>query len=123
MKATAHTNIALIKYWGKKNTELNLPTTSSLSLTLDKFYTTTSVEPANHDRFILNDQVVDATRVHRFLDILRQQLGDFTPLQVISENHCHTGNNNKTKEQKTLRVSQWTKFILINESNDTVQGY
>lgn len=43
--------------------------------------------------------------------------------QVISENHCHTGNNNKTKEQKTLRVSQWTKFILINESNDTVQGY
>lgn len=78
------------KILGEKNTELNLPTTSSLSLTLDKFYTTTSVEPANHDRFILNDQVVDATRVHRFLDILRQQLGDFTPLQVISENHVPT---------------------------------
>ncbi|MDC2806399.1 diphosphomevalonate decarboxylase [Leuconostoc suionicum] len=90
MKATAHTNIALIKYWGKKNTELNLPTTSSLSLTLDKFYTTTSVEPSNHDCFILNNQVVDATRVHRFLDILRQQLGDFTPLQVVSENHVPT---------------------------------
>ena len=90
MKATAHTNIALIKYWGKRNTELNVPTTSSLSLTLDKFYTTTSVQPANHDCFILNNQVVDATRVHHFLDILRQQLGNFTPLQVVSENHVPT---------------------------------
>ncbi|MDF4201137.1 diphosphomevalonate decarboxylase, partial [Bacillus subtilis] len=35
--ARAHTNIALIKYWGKKNTELILPMNNSLSLTLDHF--------------------------------------------------------------------------------------
>ena len=30
----APTNIALCKYWGKRNTELNLPVTSSLSVSL-----------------------------------------------------------------------------------------
>ena len=45
MKATAraHTNIALVKYWGKKDLKLMLPQTDSLSLTLDRFYTTTKV--------------------------------------------------------------------------------
>ncbi len=33
--ALAHTNIALIKYWGKKNADLIIPYTGSLSLTLD----------------------------------------------------------------------------------------
>lgn len=36
-KARAYTNIALIKYWGKKNEELILPMNNSLSLTLDAF--------------------------------------------------------------------------------------
>ena len=46
MKKTvrAHTNIALIKYWGKQNKELKIPFNDSLSLTLDKFYTDTSNE-------------------------------------------------------------------------------
>ena len=33
----AHTNIALIKYWGKENKELFIPMNSSLSLTLEAF--------------------------------------------------------------------------------------
>jgi diphosphomevalonate decarboxylase len=32
--AVAHSNIALIKYWGKADTRLALPATSSVSLTL-----------------------------------------------------------------------------------------
>lgn len=92
MTATAHTNIALIKYWGKKDSFLNLPTTSSLSLTLDRFYTTTSVTPtdAGTDTFVLNNQVSDATRVHTFLNILRTQLGNFPALHVSSDNHVPT---------------------------------
>lgn len=92
MTVTAHTNIALIKYWGKKDSFLNLPTTSSLSLTLDRFYTTTSVTPtdAGTDTFVLNNQVSDATRVHTFLNILRTQLGDFPALHVSSDNHVPT---------------------------------
>ena len=42
-KARAYTNIALIKYWGKENETLILPMNNSLSLTLDAFYTETSV--------------------------------------------------------------------------------
>ena len=34
--AVAGTNIALVKYWGKRDEALNLPATGSLSLTLDR---------------------------------------------------------------------------------------
>ena len=33
--AEANTNIALVKYWGKNDPELNLPAVPSLSLTLE----------------------------------------------------------------------------------------
>ena len=42
--AKANTNIALIKYWGKRNEKLFLPMNSSLSITLNEFYTITTVE-------------------------------------------------------------------------------
>ena len=46
MKATAvaHANIALVKYWGKRDEALILPEAGSLSLALDKLVTTTTVE-------------------------------------------------------------------------------
>ncbi|MHB8605378.1 MAG: diphosphomevalonate decarboxylase, partial [Thermoplasmatota archaeon] len=46
MKATAEarSNIALIKYWGRRDESLNLPSTSSISMTLDKFVTRTTVD-------------------------------------------------------------------------------
>ena len=90
--ARAHTNIALIKYWGKADTQLNLPTTSSLSMTLDKFYTTTSVAftDAASDRLILNAVTADSTRVSQFLDLLRGKFGDFPKILVTSENHVPT---------------------------------
>lgn len=75
--AKAHTNIALIKYWGKRNEDLILPTNSSLSVTLDGFYTKTSVrfeEDAENDVFYLNDEKVTGepyTRVTEYLDLVR----------------------------------------------------
>jgi diphosphomevalonate decarboxylase len=46
MRATsqAQPNIALIKYWGKRNVDNNLPATGSLSLTLDSLWTRMSIE-------------------------------------------------------------------------------
>ena len=41
--AIAHPNIALIKYWGKRDQALNLPATHSLSVTLNTLVTKTSV--------------------------------------------------------------------------------
>ena len=79
MKATAraHTNIALIKYWGKRNESIILPMNNSLSLTLDAFYTTTSVrfpEDLTEDVFVLDGEVIEGKqyeRVHSFLDLIR----------------------------------------------------
>src|SRR5690625_7915411 len=76
--AKAHTNIALIKYWGKRHESLILPMNNSLSITLDGFHTLTTVtfdKQLTADNFILNDQVVTGTayeRVTAFLDIVRQ---------------------------------------------------
>lgn len=83
MKATAkaHTNIALIKYWGKRNESLILPTNNSLSLTLDGFYTTTTVtfqEGLKQDQFILDDEVISGEqydRVTKYLDLIRDYAG------------------------------------------------
>ena len=38
-RATAHANIALAKYWGKSDTDLNLPDVPSISLTLEPLVT------------------------------------------------------------------------------------
>ena len=39
----AHPNIALVKYWGKRDSRLNLPAAGSLSLTLGPVATRTSL--------------------------------------------------------------------------------
>lgn len=79
MRATAkaHTNIALIKYWGKRNEELILPTNSSLSVTLDGFYTETTVhfkEELKRDIFILNEEEISGVpydQVTNYLELFR----------------------------------------------------
>ena len=41
--ARAQPNIALVKYWGKRDAALNLPAVGSLSVTLGNLYTETTV--------------------------------------------------------------------------------
>ncbi len=57
--ARAHPNIALIKYWGKRDTELNLPAVGSISITLSTLHTDMSIEldPAlDADELTLNGE-------------------------------------------------------------------
>lgn len=59
--AIAHPNIAFVKYWGKRDDKLKLPTTSSLSMTLDNFFTKTTVEFSDdysEDSFNLNGKSI-----------------------------------------------------------------
>ena len=42
--AKAHPNIALIKYWGKRDVARNLPAVSSLSITLDALWSSMAVD-------------------------------------------------------------------------------
>ncbi|KRM07920.1 mvaD protein [Liquorilactobacillus ghanensis DSM 18630] len=88
--ARAHTNIALIKYWGKKDQQLILPMNGSLSLTLDHFYTDTTVEfnsAFTEDTFYLNQKKLDAIKVSPFLDLVRQLNPQAGYAHVISKNH------------------------------------
>ncbi|RDX01310.1 diphosphomevalonate decarboxylase [Listeria kieliensis] len=91
--AVAHTNIALIKYWGKRDEKLILPSNSSLSITLDKFFTETTFEWSNSqekDLLVLNGEEREDKKIQRYLDVLRHEF-DITLRAVIhSENHVPT---------------------------------
>lgn len=94
-QTTAHTNIAFIKYWGKKNAQLNLPCTDSLSLTLDGYFTTTTSKfiSDNEDQIWLNGQRAPASffkRTQKFLDLCRQLNHCKQKIQVITTNHVPT---------------------------------
>lgn len=96
-RAKAHTNIALIKYWGKRNEELILPTNNSLSVTLDGFYTETTVELSTdieQDQFILNEKAVTGIpydQVTTYIDLFREETGrKDVKAMVTSTNHVPT---------------------------------
>lgn len=114
--ATANANIALIKYWGKADERLVIPTTSSLSITLDGMATTTTVDFAPSrsgfgdgrrtgeggsgsmnplrlrnpaDSLIIDGIPRDGKareRVSHLLDIVRAMAGMDSPAQVTSHN-------------------------------------
>ena len=73
--AQAQPNIALIKYWGKRDRSQNLPAASSLSVTLQSLWTRMSVEfhdRAGPDTLLVNDADAPTmlTRVSHCLDLV-----------------------------------------------------
>jgi diphosphomevalonate decarboxylase len=98
--ARAGTNIALVKYWGKRDKELNLPATGSLSLTLGHFGTETTVRfapdaesPEGGDVITFNGAPAEprfAERVRRFLNLIRQESRVGLPAEVITRNDVPT---------------------------------
>ncbi|WP_240138431.1 diphosphomevalonate decarboxylase [Streptomyces sp. MUM 178J] len=95
--AVAHPNIALVKYWGKRDARLVLPYTDSLSMTLDVFPTTTSVRlspGATADEVTLNGapaQGEAGRRVTAFLDLVRERAGRAERAVVGTSNTVPTG--------------------------------
>lgn len=79
MRATARagTNIALVKYWGARDPELNLPLNDSLSMTLSDAVTVTTVawdpDLRTDEVYLDGERILDprATRVSRHLDLIR----------------------------------------------------
>lgn len=89
--ASANTNIALIKYWGKADESLTIPTASSLSLTLGATRTTTTVSfdggADGADVVTINGAAPGGAaraRVTRFLDLVRARAGLTAPATVVS---------------------------------------
>jgi diphosphomevalonate decarboxylase len=98
--ARAGTNIAFVKYWGKRDKVLNLPATGSLSLTLADLGSETTVRfaedaglPDGKDRVLFagapaEDKV--ARRVCGFLDLVRARAHVRLPAEVSTTNSVPT---------------------------------
>ena len=94
--AEANTNIALVKYWGKRPGALNLPAVGSLSLTLEGLTTRTEVRfdaSLASDSLVLNSEPVDGEplrRISAFLDLVRARAGVREHAAVASANNFPT---------------------------------
>jgi diphosphomevalonate decarboxylase len=92
----AHPNIALAKYWGKRDYGHNLPAVPSLSVTLAGMTTATTVTFAaaiEKDTLILGGQEASAlatARVSAMLDRVRAMTGDSEKARVVSANDFPT---------------------------------
>ncbi len=94
--ARSHANIALVKYWGKRDAKLNLPIVGSISLTLAELATETSVtfdESLEHDTLELNGAPGDpaaTAKVAKFLDLVREKARIRAHARVLSKNNFPT---------------------------------
>jgi diphosphomevalonate decarboxylase len=94
--AVAHPNIALIKYWGKRDVPLNLPAAGSISLTLAGMETRTTVRfdpELTEDAVELDGAALTgkgAAKISAFLDRVRAQAGIGTRAHVTSANDFPT---------------------------------
>ena len=97
--AVAHSNLAFVKYWGKIDPVLNIPTNNSISMNLSGAKTTTSVEidqslPA--DEYYYNDQPLDlegnfAKRLNAHINRFREFSRDHLPVRVRTNNSFPDG--------------------------------
>ncbi len=91
----APVNIALIKYWGKRDSDLNLPVTDSLSISIQR-YTTTAISKSkkNSDTVFLNGKEVSTSssfyqKLVEFLNHVRPSV-DFY-FEINTSNDIPTG--------------------------------
>ncbi|MGA0368956.1 MAG: diphosphomevalonate decarboxylase, partial [Kiritimatiellia bacterium] len=91
--AFAPANIALCKYWGKRNEKLKLPLTGSLSVSLGTLGTRMRIEITDRDRLCINGEEQDPEgkafrRLFEFMDLFRNPGTGFS---IESENTIPMG--------------------------------
>src|SRR3989344_9687221 len=101
MKATAvaPSNIAFIKYWGRKDEALRLPENGSISMNLSNLLTTTTVEfnpDFKEDEIIINGvkEKNEGSRAIKHLDRIRkiaQNPSASLRARVVTKNNFPTG--------------------------------
>lgn len=94
MKSTsvANANIALVKYWGKRNKELILPYNSSISMTCDGLWTKTTVDFSDEydkDTIMINDEELkkDEKDILGHIERIRKMAGINEKAKVVSESN------------------------------------
>lgn len=89
VKVRSYANIAIIKYWGKKDTVKIIPATSSISLTLENMYTETTLSSlpasAQSDEFYINGVLQDQAehkKMSNIVDRFRPQGAGFVRIDT-----------------------------------------
>jgi len=90
--AIARPNLALIKYWGRKNEELRLPANGSISINLSEMTTTTTVEfseifQSDQIQIGKKDAIEDSSRIVKHLDRIRKLANSDLCAKVVSINN------------------------------------
>jgi diphosphomevalonate decarboxylase len=94
--ARACANIALVKYWGKRDAARNLPAAGSLSLTLGALVTETTVAfdaSLSADELVLdgtNARPKEVAKISAFLDLVRAEANITTRARITSKNDFPT---------------------------------
>ena len=93
-RSFAPSNIALCKYWGKRDDVLNLPCNGSISISLGEKGTFTEIKRTNKDVFVLNSQIMPceslfSKRMTSFLDLFRDSCRA-PGFEVITTNNIPT---------------------------------
>lgn len=95
VEARAGANIALVKYWGKRDARLNLPAAGSISITLSGLETRTRLhelqDDAETDELLVNGEQLPVGRVSAVLDLIRNLAGGGPFFRVDSDNNFPTG--------------------------------
>lgn len=121
--AIAPSNIAFIKYWGKKDEALRLPSNGSISMNLSNLRTTTTVE---FNEQYMKDEVViegstsekDILKVISHLDLIRSKANIKTYAKVLSENNfpSSTGLSSSASGFAALTVAATSAAgLMLNE--------
>ena len=97
--AIACANVALVKYWGKRDKADNQPATGSISIGLDALRTTTELTPTpgTEDKIAISGEHVDidtdkaVDRIRQYLDFCRQHHHFNQHFAVNTHNNFPTG--------------------------------
>ena len=84
-------NIAIVKYWGKK--EFNpylIPSQGSISLTSKNLYTDTKIEKSDVDEFYLNGIKQEGKELEKIFKFVNKVINDRESIRIISENTVPT---------------------------------
>lgn len=78
VRSVAYSNIALAKYWGKRDSKLNIPAVGSISITLDALETKTSLyfdSNLDCDELKVDGNAASPKKASRVLDLIRDRAG------------------------------------------------
>ena len=126
-EVSAGINIALIKYWGKRDAALNLPAVGSLSLTLAPWGSRTKLTWARGEphRFSLHGERLEDKKVTRLLARVQALAGlEAWGAQVESENSVPTaaGLASSASGMAALGLAAWRAAQLPLSAEEIPQG-